>query len=189
MLPTKSPDAVNPPRRRPVREMKSVIEDHVSGDVLTLQIRSPIFGVYSVCGPVHRSPVIGELRVGLAIVTAGGWTPRPRVLNIWPGRADLVEVGACDCDPASVQHGALVRARVSSFGDELTIVGHAGSQRRSDLIGVGHHTIRSPSGVSPSLLSLAGVLGTPLNPPPALYAWSDAEDPLEFDESSGGSAY
>lgn len=189
MLPANPPDAIISPRRRPVRKMKSVIEKHVSGDVLTLQIRSPIFGVYSVCGPVHRAPVIDELRVGLAVITAGGWTPRSRILRIWPGRADLIEVGTSDCDPASVQHGALVRARVSSFGDELTIVGHAVAQRRSDLIGVGHHTIRSPSGVSPSLLSLAEVPGTPLNPPPVLSAWSDAEDPLASDEPPGGPAY
>lgn len=108
MLTAKSPDAVVPPRRRPVVEMKSLIDKHVSGDVLTLQILSPIFGVYSVCGPVHRSPVVGELRVGLAIITSKGWAPRRRILNIWPGRADLINVGTSDCDPVSVQHGTLV---------------------------------------------------------------------------------
>lgn len=182
VIPAQSPDAVIPPRLRPVRKMKSVIEEHVSGAVLTLQIRSPIFGVYSVCGPVHYSPVIEELRVGFAVITSGGWTPRRRVLNIWSGRANLIEVGASDCDPASVQHGSLVRARVLSVEDEFTIVGHAVAQRRSDLIGVGHHTIRSPSGVSPSLLALAEVPGTPLNPPPALWGWSDGEDPRESGE-------
>lgn len=189
MLPAQSPAAVIPPRRRPVRKMKSVIEEHVSGAVLTLQIWSPIFGVYSVCGPVHYSPVIEELRVGFAVLTSGCRTPRRRVLNMLTGRADLIEVGASDCDPASVQHGSLVCARVSSYGDELTIVGHAVAQRRSDLIGVGHHTIRSPSGASPSLLALAEVPGTPLNPPPALRGWSDAEDPLMSGKRASDSAY
>ena len=175
MPPSKSPAAISPPRRRPVSHMKSIIDAHAPGDEWTVQFRSPIFGVYSICGPVHRSEIIGEIRIGLALITSGGRTPGTRVLNIWPERAGLIDVGENDCDPASVQHGALVSARISSFGDELTVVGHAVAQRRTDLVGVGNHTIRAPYGVAPNLLSLSEVHGTSFNCPPVLYAWSDAD--------------
>lgn len=175
MLPTQPPAAISPPLRRPVAQMREVIGAHAPGDEWTVQFRSPIFGVYCIGGPVHRSAVVNELRIGLALVTSGGLTPASRVLNIWPGRADLLQVDADDCDPAAVQHGDLVRARTASYGDELTVIGHAITQLRNDLVGVGHHTIRSPSGVARTLRSLSAVRGMSFNPPPALHAWSDAD--------------
>lgn len=171
--------ALRPPKRRPVHQMLSLIEAHSKGEQWTVQFRSPIFGVYSVFGPIHRSAVTNELRVGLAFITTGGKSPNSRVLNIWAERADLIDVASTNCSPATVRHGAVVRAEVSSFGDRLTLVGHAVAQRRTELIGVGHHTIRTPSGAAPNLISVSDVAIPSKRPPPLPYAWSD----LDYDAS------
>lgn len=140
------PAAVCPPRRRAVKQMRKAIEEHAPGAEWTVQFHSAIFGVYCISGPVHRSVVTGELRIGLAFITVAGRTPLKRTLGIWPRIENLTEGEYGDCDAAEVHHGVLVRAQFSSFGDVLTIVGHAVAQQRNDLIGVGHHVIRVTCG-------------------------------------------
>lgn len=176
MHPTAIPAAVVPPHRRPVSAMKDLISRHEAEQIWTVQFRSMVFGVYCICGPVHRSDVIDELRIGMALITSGGQAPARRVLNIWPGTAPPMDVDDDSCDPMQVQHGTPVRAGFFSNGDALTVVGHAVSQRRSDLTGVGHHTIRTHSGASPNLWTLTKVRADAHNPPQLVYSWADVDE-------------
>lgn len=157
--------------------MTATIESHASGDEWTVQFRSPIFGVFSIYGPVHRSKATGELTIGLAIVTTAGSKPSPRVTGIWPGRAGFMDLDGRDRDPRTVQHGSVVRAQVDSFGDVLIVVGYAIGQQRSDFLGVGHHLIRSPNGVSSSLQSINEIRSTTsVTGPQLVFAWADFDD-------------
>lgn len=183
--PISIPAAVVPPRRRPVSDMIEVISGHEDEQIWTVQFRSTVFGVYCIRGPVHRSGVINELRIGLALITSGGQMPSRRVLNIWPGTAHLMDVEDDPCDPGLVRHGTPVRAEFLSHGDSLTIIGHAVSQRSNDLTGVGHHTIRSPSGISRHLQTLTRVRANAHNPPGAVYAWSDNDEDENTHRSAG----
>lgn len=168
--------AITAPSRRAVSHMRALIRSHNPGDEWTVQIRSPIFGVYCVFGPVHRSTTTGELRIGLALLTSGGTAPSNRVLEIWPGPTIQDDFDGEPCAAAEVNHGELVRATVAPFGESLTLVGHAVGQQRNGLIGVGHHTIMTPEGASPSLRSLSRYLKAMTEPPPKLYSWADADE-------------
>lgn len=168
--------AIVPPRRRPVKEMTSIIEAYRPGDQWTVQIRSPIFGTYCIYGSIHRSVVTGELRVGLALITAAGLKPSQRVVNIWRDSHDRVQLGGTPVAPEAVTHGAVVLAQVESFGDTLTIVGHAVGQQRDGALGVGHHIIRPAAGASPTLLSLYKIGCDSTSAPSAPVAWSDIDE-------------
>lgn len=145
-------------------------------DEWTVQIKSANFGVYCVHGPIHRSVTTGELRIGLALITESRHRPAKRVLGIWPGGPELLDAVGKVVSPKDVNHGAIVRAQVNSFGDVLTILGHAVGQKRNDLLGVGHHTIRTPEGGGKNLLSLTEVEGVSAGAPYMPYSWADIDD-------------
>lgn len=171
--------AVMPPRRRRVSDMRETIASHASGDTLSVQFNGPIFGCYTVVGPVHRSASTGELTLGLALVTAAGSKPAKAVTAIRPASLWL--------DPNAVylcthpRAGQIVAARIRSFSEELLVVGSAVSQRRWPLsLAVGHHILRGKDGHEPdSVISVDSLshadskhdrtVSTP-------YTWSDLDD-------------
>lgn len=169
-----APEAIQPPFRRNVPLMQAVIAAHVPREEWTIQFRSTIFGVYVICGPVHRSRTTNELRIGLAFITAGGRKPSSEVQSIWIGRPELLDIGGAERDPLDVAHGAIVRADIASFGDSLTVVGHAVSQQVNGFTGVGRHTLCTPRGVSPSLRSLVEIVDESPDAPAPLHSWADA---------------
>lgn len=171
-------DAITPPRRRNIKQMTENIAAHTPGAVWTVQFRSPLFGVYCVYGPVQHSPTIDELRIGLALITVAGANPSRYITNIWTEPPGFTEHTGRSRDPLALQHGAVVRAKVSPFGEKLTVIGHAIGQRMNRALAVGHHHIRTDSGVAPNLVSLTELRESSSNTPDKIYAWSDFDDPL-----------
>lgn len=169
------PGWVTGPKRRRLRDLQGAVDQLGDAEHVQAKFIHPVFGCYTVIGPARWSSTISEFTLGCALLTVAG-KPSRELKALTPADRTPVGFGPSTAGSAELVAGDLVIARVTSFGDHITVVGPVAHATDRRMWAVGRYLVESDGEQSRGLISLHRCeLSTPteLYLPAVVGSWVD----------------